>query len=205
MKKSWRRRAAVLPRLGGLVLVLGLTLTLVTWAQPPPPANGNLIRDANEVIEEINLALTQTLFAWTQINLGGGGDARDLIHEVINIIEGPDGDNFDPQYGRPSGGQGEGALPAAARLLGGIRQIESMPGSSDYVIAGENIVQFLELAVERALIALNELEGNLERASEELKLMQGLMMAARGSVEEKDRPTEGGARTIKAWLEDSNN
>jgi hypothetical protein len=120
---------------------------------------------------------------------------------VINIIEGPQGNHFDPTYGGPNEGIGDGvgALVHAKQLLETLRSADR---GEDYLVAAENAVLFLEWATSRVLSALEFLDVDEDEAVAELRRAQGLLMAARGSREEKNRPTEGGARTILAWLED---
>jgi hypothetical protein len=184
--------------IGAFVLGAGLPLNS---AQAPDDHLQELYFQTEASIEQISLALTHTLFAWGALRRGDGESGRTHIHYVINIIEGPQGEHFDPAYGGPDEGIGDGvgALVHAKRLL---ERLQSADRGEEYLVAAENAMLFLEWATSRVLSALELLDVDEEEAVAELRRAQGLLMAARGSREEKNRPTEGGARTILAWLED---
>lgn len=204
--KRWRsisrRIGLALLGIGALALGADLPLLPVSARAPEDPLQ-ELYIQTEASIEQISLALTHTLFAWSALRRGDDESGRTHIHYVLNIIEGPQGEHYDPSYGGPDEGIGDGvgALVHAARLL---EELQSADRGEDYLVAAENAVLFLEWATSRVLSALELLdeEGDEEGAVAELRRAQGLLMAARGSREEKNRPTEGGARTILAWLED---
>lgn len=159
-----------------------------------------VIREETEAaIEQISQALTHTLFAWSALRRGDLSGGETHAHHVLNILEGPQGAHYDPSYGGPEEGIGDGigAQVHAEHLL---ELLEGWSEGSSYLVAAENVSFFLEEAVPLTLEALKELKA--DEAVRKLRQVQGMLMAARGSREEIHRPTEGGARTILAWLEE---
>lgn len=162
-----------------------------------------LLREVTEAATgQISPAITHTLFAWSALSRGDAAAAETHAHHAINIIEGPEGEHYDASYGGPKEGIGDGvgAWVHAQRLFA---LLEQTPQGSNYLIAGENVLLFLEAAISHELGALEQMKSDPAAAMGELRQAQGLLMAARGSQEEKDRPTEGGTRTILAWLSEA--
>lgn len=192
-----------------LVLRCGLLIwMLVGWAGSLQASrHEGLAQDQLEQLREvteaatgqISQAITHTLFAWSALSRGDLAAGDTHAHHAINIIEGPEGEHYDASYGGPKEGIGDGvgAWVHAQRLFALLEQI---PQGSNYLIAGENVLLFLTAATSHALSALAQMKSDPAAAMGELRQAQGLLMAARGSQEEKDRPTEGGTRTILAWL-----
>ena len=198
--RKWRYSLLLLSIPLMMLTLSGLQPGVTTWAQPSGPQVNGMIRTTDDLVGEIGLALSQVMFAWTKVNIGDT-TSTSHIHSALNILEGVNGANYDPEFARPAG---LGALPVANMLAASLRELNQPPGAVDYEVAAENIITFIQLAIDRSLNALQSLDTDNDtmKAAEELRLAQALLMAARGAREEKDRPTEGGARTIKAWLED---
>lgn len=156
---------------------------------------------AQAALEQISQGIIHTLFAWSALRRGDTASGIAHIHHVLNILEGPQGEHYDPSFGGPEEGIGDGvgALVHAQRLL---EQIEALPGGEDYRIAAENVLLFVQWARARVLSARELAPRDEAEAVLELRRAQAMLMAARGSREEKSRPTEGGVRTLLAWLED---
>lgn len=196
--------------LAGLLAYLLLSWTgslLALGYQGVPADTYQPLKDAAQAtIDQTSAALTHTLFAWSALDRGDGDGAKTHAHHVLNIIEGPQGSDYDASYGGSDQGIGDGvgALVHAQRLLDLLNQSPQEAKDVNYVIAAQNVVFFLEAAVSHVLSALTAMKNGQPAAAgvQELRQAQGLLMAARGSQEEKDRPTEGGARTIMAWLAD---
>ena len=162
-----------------------------------------LLREVTEAATgQISQAITHTLFAWSALSRGDVAAGDTHAHHAINIIEGPEGEHYDASYGGPKEGIGDGvgAWVHAQRLFA---LLEQTPQGSNYLIAGENVLLFLTATISHELGALEQIKSDLAAAMGELRQAQGLLMAARGSQEEKDRPTEGGTRTILAWLSET--
>jgi hypothetical protein len=154
---------------------------------------------AEAALKQLSQAITHTLFAWSALSRGDAPSGIAYSHQVLNILEGPQGEHYDPAYGTPDEGVGDGvgALIHAQKLL---ELLESSPLGSDYRIAAENVLLFTQWARARVVSALELAPIDEAEAVLELRRAQAMLMAARGSREEVWRPTEGGVRTILAWL-----
>ncbi|GEM_PF-4865575 len=200
---SYRR--GVTGALVGLLLLplggVGIEREAAVASQTERRAVGVALETARAALEQISQGITHTLFAWSALQRGDTASGITHIHHVLNILEGPQGEHYDPAFGGPEEGIGDGmgALVHARRLL---EQIEALPGGGDYRIAAENVLLFVQWARARALSARELAPRDEAEAVLELRRAQGMLMAARGSREEKSRPTEGGVRTLLAWLED---
>jgi hypothetical protein len=174
-------------------------------SQVVPSDSYQPFKDATQgTIDETSQAITHALFAWSALTRGDVDGGKAHAHHVLNIIEGPQGPDYDASYGGLSQGIGDGvgALVHAQTLLDLLNRNPPENSGTNYQIAAENVVFFLQTAVTHVLNALSSMKNGqpTDTAIQELRQAQGLLMAARGSQEEKDRPTEGGARTIMAWL-----
>lgn len=195
---GWARWALL-----GVLLIFGLlggfgTGYAVQHDQLTQEQIDELHQETEGALEQISEALTRTLFAWDFLQRGDGESAKTFAHEVLNIIEGPQGEHYDPAYAGPVG-DGVGGLTHAERLH---ELLKGLPQGGDYVIASENVVLFLKWAVGNVLSALERFEADRIEAIKALRRAQGMLMAARGSREEMDRPTQGSARAILAWLDE---
>ncbi len=190
------RRALLGGALGGIFFGWSRALLGgVPYGQSDEPLRA-CTREAEAANGEISLAITHLLFAWDALSRGDLASSRLHTHQALNLLEGPGGEHYDDAYEGPQ--DGVGAQVHARRLLECLQQ--AAPGA-DYVLAAENVLFFLEAAIVHASGALGRLDSKAT-AIRELREAQGLLMAARGSREERYRPSEGGTRTILAWLED---
>ncbi len=163
-----------------------------------------IYEEAEAALEQLSQAITHTLFAWSALARGDTPGGLVHIHQVLNILEGPQGEHYDPAYGTPEEGIGDGVgvLGHARRLLERLeRAVEEWGDGGDYRVAAENVLLFTQWARARVLSALELAPKDEPEAVLELRRAQAMLMAARGSREEVWRPTEGGVRTILAWLE----
>ncbi|MBI1730341.1 hypothetical protein HY229_00390 [Candidatus Acetothermia bacterium] len=193
--------------LGGLFVVF-----LMGWAglslegqSPAQQQKNELIQTAQSAVGQISQALTSILFAWSKIQVGDMESAKTHAHQALNIIEGKDGLEYEPSYTKPEDGftDSTGALPYTLQLLDKIKGATQNSAGSDYIVAAENSVVFLQATLPHILKALDLMASAGTRVDDimvEFRQSQGLLMAARASQEEKDRPTEGGVRSILAWL-----
>ncbi len=193
-----------------LLLAGWSSLPLEGQVQPQPQQQRTeLIKTAEDAIGQISDALSSVLFAWSSARLGDFSSAKTHAHQALNIIEGRDGPNYDASYGTPEEGVGDGtgALNHVTEMLSILRVMDLDPQSPDHVIAAENAIVFLQAAVThltRALDKINSSRPQQDAVALELRETQAMLMAARASQEEKDRPTEGGVRSIWAWVKGIN-
>jgi len=156
-------------------------------------------KETEAAVEQISQALTYTLFAWSALRRGDLSGGETHAHHVLNILEGPQGAHYDPSYGGPKEGIGDG-IGARVHARSLLELLEQWPEGGSYLVAAENVSFFIDQAISLTLEALGDLKA--DEAVRKLRQVQGMLMAARGSREEVHRPTEGGARTILAWLEE---
>ncbi len=170
--------------------------------QTAPAESYQSLKDVTQAtIDQTSEAITHALYAWSALSRADADGGKVHAHHVLNIIEGPQGPDYDASYGGPAQGIGDGvgALVHTQQLLAMLNQNPPENNGTSYQIAAQNVVFFLQAAISHVLNSLKSGQST-DTAVQELRQAQGLLMAARGSQEEKDRPTEGGARTILAWL-----
>jgi len=199
------RRWSNVAVLSGLLMFLGWTGSILSQGSQTIPSDSyQPFKDATQAtVDQTSEAITHALYAWSALSRADLDGGKTHAHHVLNIIEGPQGSDYDASYGGPAQdiGDGVGALVHAQQLLNMLTQAPPENSGTSYQIAAQNVVFFLQAAISHVLNALSSLKiGQTDAAVQELRQAQGLLMAARGSQEEKDRPTEGGARTILAWL-----
>lgn len=181
---------------------LALVGPSVVHSQQPQDDELQAVYEAAEAaLEQLSQAITHTLFAWSALSRGDTPSGVTDSYQVLNVLEGPQGEHYDPTYGTPDEGVGDGvgALVHLQRLL---ERLEGSPLGRDYRIAAENALLFTQWARARVVSALELAPVDEAEAVLELRRAQAMLMAARGSREEVWRPTEGGVRTILAWLEE---
>jgi hypothetical protein len=167
--------------------------------------NDLLIGITEATIDQISEGLTHVLFSWTSARGGDLMTTQQRVHLALNILEGPLGPNYNEAYGgfQEGFGDGIGAIPHANRLMAEIIKLNQNPESIDYIPAASSVIDFLGYAVDHLIITLEMIDAESPQPLliiDEIRTVQALLMAARGAEEERDRPTEGSARAILAWL-----
>ncbi len=196
-RRRWTRRGLIIGLLMGLALSSLGTISMSQWESVSDETVQKLKEDANAVIAKTSEALNFVLLAWQALNLSDDVEGSIAnVHRAINILEGPDGDHYDDAYGdaNPS----TGALRHAQQMRA---LIEDMAQGTDYRMAAENVDLFLQWAVGNLVKALDAVDSDPEAATQRVRQAQAMLIAALGSREEVDRPTQGSARAILAWLE----
>lgn len=201
-RRRWSRRGWTV----GLLVLLALSglgaLSVSQWESLSDETIQELETSATGVVEGTSEALTYVLFAWDALHRGDTEGGVTNAHRAINVIEGPEGEHYDGSYGTAEDdvGDGVGALAHAQRTR---EIIDGMSQGTDYQMAAENVVLFLQWADGNLVKALERIEaGDTEAAGSHLRQSLAMLMAARGSREEVDRPTQGSARAILAWIEE---
>jgi hypothetical protein len=192
-----------------VVFLMGWVGLSLESQSPAQQQKNEMIQTAEAAVGQISQALTSILFAWSKIQVGDMESAKTHAHQALNIIEGKDGMDYQPEYTKPEDGFNDstGALAYALQLLDKLQGATQNSAGSDYVVAAENSVVFLQATLPHILKALDLMASagaKLDDIMMEFRQSQGLLMAARASQEEKDRPTEGGVRSILAWLNEGN-
>jgi len=201
-RRRWPRRGVAI----GVLIALSLSglgaISVSQWGSVSDERIEELERQTRGVIAQTSEALTYALFAWDALHRDDVEGGVTNAHRAINVLEGPDGDHFDASYGDADDGVGDGtgALVHAGQMRA---IIDAMSQGSDYQMAAENVDLFLQWAVGNLLKALEAIEGDREAAALRVRQAQAMLIAALGSREEVDRPTQGSARAILAWLEEA--
>ena len=200
-RRRWPRRSLLI----GCVVALALSgmgaITLSQWESASDAQLQELKTQTTGVITQTSEALTYVLFAWDALHRDDTEGGVTNAHRAINVLEGPNGDNYDGSYGDADDGVGNGvgALVHAQQTR---EIIDGMSQGTDYQMAAENVDLFLQWADGNLLKALEDIDaGDADAASRHLRQSLAMLMAARGSREEVDRPTQGSARAILEWLE----
>lgn len=187
------------------VLVVSILLGSGNLLLSQPTERDRLIQITENTIDQISEGLNHVLFSWTSARGGELTTTKRNVHLALNVLEGPLGPNYDETYGGYSEniGDGIGAISHANVLLAEIIKLTRHPESRDYIVAAQSVNDFLEYAIVHLVMALELIDAEMqdtEAIIDEIRTAQGLLMAARGAEEERDRPTEGSARAILAWL-----
>jgi len=196
-RRRWIRRGLIIGLLIGLSLGSLGTISMSQWGSVSDETLQNLDDQANAVIAKTSEALNFVLLAWQALNLSDdieGSVAN--VHRAINILEGPNGDHYDDSYGDSD--ISTGALGHAQQMRA---IIDDMSQGTDYKMTAENVVLFLQWAVSNLVEALKAVEDDAEAAAGHVRQAQAMLIAALGSREEVDQPTQGSARAILEWLE----
>lgn len=200
-RHRWPRRTFVIGLLMAFVLSGLGTISVSQWASVSDETLRELETQTEDVIAQSSEALTYVLFAWDALHRDDHEGGTTNAHRAINVLEGPDGEHYDGSYGDSDNGVGDGigALVHAQRMRA---IIDDMSQGTDYQMAAENVDLFLQWAVGNLLSALDQLGADQAAAETRIRQAQAMLMAALGSKEEVDRPTQGSARAIRAWLEE---
>ncbi len=199
-RRRWPHRGIVV----GLLLALSLSglgaMSVSQWDGATDETLQNLKTQTNDTIAQTSEALTYVLFAWDALQREDIEGGMTNAHRALNVLEGPDGEHYDPSYGDSDDGVGDGvgALVHAERMRA---IIDDMSQGTDYKIAAENVDLFLQWAVGNLAKALDGAEDDPESAAQHVRQAQAMLIAALGSREEVDQPTQGSARAILAWID----
>jgi len=164
--------------------VLVLAFGLLSWgghAQSSVPPE--ILALAEDLSVEVERALQEAAFAWIAPTLG---DVKSRAQRVVNVLEGSEGEHFDPGPGNP--GDGLGALNHAQALS---EALEGTPWE-DFSVTAFTIREFATWARGQAVKTLG-IEDE-EEARREIHKAEAYLRAALGCSD--DLPTQGGARTI---------
>lgn len=168
----------------GLIL-----LTALGGAQPGSPDPAELRRMAEALVAQLDLAHQEAVFGMLAPNFGA---VKLHAQRIINIIQGKNGPDYNPQVGEI--GDGVGALVHAQQFRGRIR---NTPLASVFMLGIENVIFDVSFgAIEQAKRALKTPDVN--RARPLLRAARAFIYSARGS--RNDPVSEGGARAILARL-----
>ncbi len=173
--------------------LLGLLFLMVFGgAQSGPPDPAELQRIAESLVRQLELAHQEAVFGMLAPNL----DAAKLhAQRIINIIQGKNGPDYNPQAGEV--GDGIGTLTHAKRFRESIR---NTPLAQIFMLGIENVIFDMSAvglgAVEQAKRALRA--PDLNRVRPFLRAARAFLYSARGSS--TDPVSEGGARAILARL-----
>lgn len=203
-RRRWSRRGWLIGLLVAVMLGGLGGLSVSQWSSPSQETVRELEQHATGVVEQTSEALTYVLFAWDALHRDDIEGGVTNAHRALNVLEGPEGEHYDGAYGNADDGVGDGvgALVHAERMR---EIIDGMSQGTDYQMAAENVDLFLQWAAGNLNKALQEIEGESiepDAAGGFLRQSLAMLMAARGSREEVDRPTQGSARAILAWLEE---
>lgn len=175
------------------VSLLGLViLTIFSGAQSGPPDPAELVRIAESLVTQIGLAHQEAVFGMLAPTLDA---AKTHAQRVINLIQGKNGPDYNPNAGEI--GDGIGALAHAERFRESIR---NTPLAAVFLLGIENVIFDLSArgigAIEQAKRALQA--PDLSRVRLALRAARAFLYSARGST--TDPVSEGGARAILARL-----
>lgn len=200
-RRRWPRHGLVIGLLIGLALSSLGTISMSQWGSVSDETLQELERQTTDVIAQTSEALTYVLFAWDALHRDDIEGGVTNAHRVINVLEGPEGEHYDASYGTSADGVGDGvgALVHAGQMRA---IIDDMSQGTDYQMTAENVDLFLQWAVGNTLKALQTMEDDQDAAENRIRQAQAMLIAALGSREEVDRPTQGSARAILAWLEE---
>ncbi|MFB6285038.1 MAG: hypothetical protein ABEK03_00460 [Candidatus Bipolaricaulia bacterium] len=196
-RRRWIRRGLIIGLLIGLSLSSLGTISMSQWGSVSDETLQNLQEHANAVIAKTSEALNFVLLAWQALNLSDdieGSIAN--VRRAINILEGPNGDHYDDSYGDSD--SSTGALEHAQQMRD---IIDDMSQGTDYKMTAENVDLFLQWAAGNLVKALKAVEDDAEAAARHVRQAQAMLIAALGSREEVDQPTQGSARAILEWVE----
>ncbi len=170
-----------------LVLLIALTLFApgTTLAQND---RSELIGLTETMLTQLDLAVQQSAFGAFSATLA---EVRLNARQTLNIMVGRDDPGFDSNV--PNLGDGVGLLNHINRLS---RALSALTPARELRITADNMRFFAGAAVDLLKGAL-EIE-QAERARRQVRLAQGLLLAARGAPD--DLPSEGGARTLLSFL-----
>lgn len=171
-----------------LVLILALLWLPGSYLQGQS-ANPELRVLVDKVVEQLNVAVQETIFAVLSAELG---ELKQRAQRALNVLVGKESPDYVAAAGNP--GDGIGAIKYAQQLL---RKIRESSLARDLVFAADTIVFDIVMAIERAKGAIKA--PNLSQSRSEVRRGFAFLLAARGC---KDDPVgEGGARAIQAKLE----
>lgn len=173
------------------ISILGLWLIAV-FGGAQAPDRAELQRIAESLVAQLDLAHQEAVFGMLAPNLNA---AKVHAQRIINIIQGKNGPDYNPQAGEV--GDGIGALPHAERFRDSIR---NTPLAQVFLLGIENVIFDLSAvgigALEQAKRALRA--PDLNRVRPLVRAARAFLYGARGSV--TDPVSEGGARAILARL-----
>lgn len=175
--------------LNALVLLL---IIVFGRAQGEAPDPAELQRIAESLVAQLDLAHQEAVFGMLAPTLNA---AKNHAQRVINLIQGRNGPDYNPNAGEV--GDGVGALTHAERFREAIR---NTPLAQVFLLGIENVIFDLSArgigAVEQAKRALQA--PDLGRVRLSLRAARAFLYSARGSP--TDPVSEGGARAIVARL-----
>lgn len=181
-KVKWMMKRIKLAVLLALLLAVG-SLQLEGQLQ-----KAELIGLVDKIVAQLDLAVQHAILGAFSATLP---DVKAKAHQVLNLSIGRGGPGYDPTFGDP--GDGVGLLNYVRQLF---EQTQNLPQAQPYRLTVDNVLLFVNFAVEHTRKALRTPRGDEARL--ELRQAQAFFSAARGSKE--DLPSEGGARTLQALL-----
>ena len=200
-RRRWPRHGLVIGLLIGLAISGLGAVSLSQWGSVSDETLHELEQQTKDVIAQTSEALNYVLFAWDAVHRDDIEGGITNAHRAINVLEGPEGEHYDGSYGDSDDGVGDGVGALVhARQMRAI--IEEMSQGTDYQMTAENVDLFLQWAVGNILKALETMQDDQDAAENRIRQAQAMLIAALGSREEVDRPTQGSARAILAWLEE---
>jgi len=173
-----------------LLIALALFSPGATLAQDD---RAELVGLAETVVSQLDLAVQQSAFGAFSATLA---EVRLNAHQTLNIAVGRNDPGFDASV--PHLGDGVGLLTHINRLS---RALHALAAARELRITADNMRFFVGAAVDLLKGAL-EIE-QAERARRQVRLAQGLLLAARGAPD--DLPSEGGARALLSFLRSAGN
>ncbi len=160
-------------------------------------AGGTQAQNArNELLTTLELFLSQRDLAIQQASLSAFSpnvaEAHQQARTALNIAVGQGDASFDTTV--PNLGDGVGLTGYVRRLN---RAFEAAPDLEAFRVTWDNIRFFVTVGTEQLKLALRQ--DGLEAARRQIRVAQGLFLAARGTP--GDLPSRGGVRTLMALVQ----
>ncbi len=172
------------------VLMGAVVWSLASWGLVPNGSGQVTLKSLiTGAATQLDLALQQALVSSTAPTIDNAGFGG---HQVLNLLEGPRGPDYDPKY-HVSGDDQLGLIDYATQVKAGLQDPQYAPRFNSTI---DNVIAYFNSALDRTqrAVSLTDLGG----VQKEMKEAIAFLSAAKGRAD--DVPALGGILILKAQI-----